>query len=206
MVEGDQEGAEREFAHAVRLNPKYREAAIHSGYLHIEMKRWKEAERIFLSEAQKKPKESFFHLLLGMIYLQMERRQEASLRIRKAFQIHPAYQDEYRKKGIWEKGEIHLGEMAKMGFGKIHLNHLYAQLYNFTGLYLAREGRSVQAIRELKKAAKLVPDEFQFHFNLGSVYFYHGSYLKAIGEFKKVLKIDPGFGMGYAYLSYVYGG
>ena len=59
MMEGDQEGAEREFVLAIRLNPKYREAALHLGYLYLEMKRWKEAEEIFLSEARKNPKEGF---------------------------------------------------------------------------------------------------------------------------------------------------
>jgi len=73
MMEGDQEGAEREFVHAIRLNPRYREAALHLGHLYLEMKRWREAEEIFLSETRKSPKEGFLQHLLGMGYLQTGR-------------------------------------------------------------------------------------------------------------------------------------
>jgi tetratricopeptide (TPR) repeat protein len=169
------------------------------------MEKWKEAEEIFLSEARKNPKEGFLQHLLGMVYLQMGRRSEAILRIRKAFRSHPACRNYYRKKEIWKRGKIYLDEKTGGGFGKIHLHRLYAQSYNFVGLYLAREGKSAQAIRELKKAAKLIPDEFQFYSNLGSVYYHYGDYRRAVEEFKKALKIDPCYGLGYAYLSYIYG-
>ncbi|MBM4349157.1 MAG: tetratricopeptide repeat protein [Deltaproteobacteria bacterium] len=190
-AEGDLGRAEKEFGQAIRLNPKYREAALHLGYLYLEMGRWKEAEEIFLSEARKNPKEGFLQHLLGMIYLQMGRQREAISRIQKALRSHPACQDYYRKKGIWKRGKIHLLERKGRGFGKIHLRRLYGPFHHFVGLYLAREGKSVQSIRELEKAAKLIPDAFQFHSNLGSVYYHYGDYRKAIEEFKKAIKLNP---------------
>jgi len=65
MVEGDREGAEREFAHAIRINPKFREAILNLAYLYVEMERWKEAEEIFLTEAKKTQEMVLSNFFLG---------------------------------------------------------------------------------------------------------------------------------------------
>jgi tetratricopeptide (TPR) repeat protein len=173
--------------------------------LYIEIKRWKEAEDLFLPEARKHPKDGFLHHALGVMYLQTGRRKEALVHIHKAIQCHPYYRDYYQKKGVWHRGKIHLDQKRERVFKKIHLDYHYAQFYNFIGLYLAKKGKSIQAARELQKAAKLKPDEFLSHANLGTVYYYQGAYRKAIQEYKKALEIDPLYGMGYANLSYTYG-
>lgn len=46
----------------------------------------------------------------------------------------------------------------------------------------------------IKFFTKLAPLEYPaVHYNLGLAYYYRGDYLEAEAEFKKVLKIDPGF-------------
>jgi tetratricopeptide (TPR) repeat protein len=162
MVEGDPGGAESHFLEALSLNPKYRETTLNLGFLYIEIKRWKEAEDLFLPEARKHPKDGFLHHALGVMYLQTGRRKEALVHIHKAIQCHPYYRDYYQKKGVWHRGKIHLDQKRERVFKKIHLDYHYAQFYNFIGLYLAKKGKSIQAARELQKAAKLKPDEFLF--------------------------------------------
>ena len=66
MAEGDTAKAERHLLEALHLNPNYREAINNLGHLYIEMKRWKEAEDLFLSELRKYPHDGFLHHLLGM--------------------------------------------------------------------------------------------------------------------------------------------
>jgi tetratricopeptide (TPR) repeat protein len=171
----------------------------------MEMKRWKEAEEIFLAEVKRHPKEGFLHHVLGILYLQTGRQKEAAARIHKAIQYHSDYRDYYKKKRIWQRGVVYLDQKAERGLKKIHLNDHYAQSHNFISLYLAKKGKFTQAVKELRKAAGLKPDEFIFHANLGTIYYYQGVYPKAIQEFQKALKIDPSYGMGYANLSYVYG-
>ncbi|OGP72818.1 MAG: hypothetical protein A2V86_08960 [Deltaproteobacteria bacterium RBG_16_49_23] len=205
MVKGDLRGAKQEFLNALRLNTKYREAAFNLGYLYVETQRWREAEAIFLPEAKKDPRDGLLQTLLGIISLGQRRQKEAVLRFHKAIQSRPAYRAFYEKKGIWRNGRFHLDEKTEKNLHELYLHRQQALFHHFIGLYLAREGKSTQAIRELKKAAKLIPDEFQSHFNLGIVYYYQGSHQKAIEEFKKALKMNPRYGMGYAYLSYVYG-
>lgn len=70
MFEGEMEKAESHFLEALRLNTKYREAILNLGFLFTEMRRWKEAEEIFLSEAKRHPKDGFLHHVLGILYLQ----------------------------------------------------------------------------------------------------------------------------------------
>jgi tetratricopeptide (TPR) repeat protein len=205
VEEGDLEGAELRFLEALSLNQNYREAALNLGFLYIEMRRWREAESIFLPEIKKYPKDGFLHRALGVLYLQTGRKKDALAQIRKAIQCHPYYRDYYKKKGILQGGIVHLDRRRAEALKKARLNHHRAQLHNFIGLYLSKKGKSAQAIRELKKATKLKPDEFLFHSNLGTVYYYDGAYLNALQEYQQVLKMDPLYGMGYANLSYTYG-
>jgi tetratricopeptide (TPR) repeat protein len=136
------------------------------------------AEHHFLEALRLNPKYREAHLNLGFLYLE-ERR--------------------------WEEAEgIFLVLKSEMALKKIDWSP-YAQFHNFIGLTLAKRGKFAQAIEELRKAARLKPDEFIFHANLGTVYYYQGAYPKAIQEFQKALKIDPCYGMGYANLSYTYG-
>jgi Flp pilus assembly protein TadD len=169
------------------------------------MRRWKEAEEIFLSEVKRHPRDGSLHHALGILYLQVGREKEAAARIHKSIRYHSYYRDYYKKKRVWQRGGVHLHQKAERTLKKTHLNHHYAHLHNFIGLYLAKKGKSAQAVKELRKAARLKPDEFIFHANLGTVYAYQGAYPKAIHEYQKALEIDPFYGLGYANLSYIYG-
>jgi tetratricopeptide (TPR) repeat protein len=169
------------------------------------MERWREAEEIFLSETRRHPKGGFLHHILGVFYLRTGRGGGAAFHLRKAIQYTPYYRGYYKKKRVWQRGKVHLDQKTESIIRKIPLNYHYAQFHNFIGLCLARERKSVQAVRELRKASKLEPDEFLFHANLGTVYYHQGAYQKAIQEYKQALKIDSFYGMGYANLSYVYG-
>ena len=205
MMEGDRERAEKNLVEALRLNPKYREAILNLGYLYTELKRWKEAEDIFVSESKKHPQDGFLHHVLSILYFQNGKRKEAGLRIRKAIQCDPYYRDYYKKMGVSQKGIVYLDQKTERVLKKVLLNYHHANFHSFIGIYLAKEGKPIQALRELKKAEKLEPNKSLFHANLGTIYYHQGSYQKAIQEYQKALRIDSHYGMGYANLSYIYG-
>src|SRR4030042_439190 len=150
MVKGEMEKARNHFLEALRVNPKYREAILNLGFLYLEMRRWKEAEEIFLPEAKQYPKDGFIHHVLGILYLRAGKQKEAAAQIHKAIQYHAYYRDYYRKKGVWQRGVVKLNKKAERVLRKMHLNHHYAQFHNFIGLYLAKKGKSTQAIDELR--------------------------------------------------------
>ncbi len=204
MARGETEKAESHFLEALRLNPRYREARLNLGFLKIEMERFIEAEEIFVSEAKKHPQEGLLHHILAMLCLKAGRFEEGATRIQQATRNDSYFRNYYEKKHIWQRGKVLIDSKTGV-FNKIYFSHPYAQLNNLIGLYLARKGKFRQAVEELRKAARLKPDDFIFHANLGTVYYYEGAYLKAIHQFERALKIDPRYGMGYANLSYVYG-
>ncbi len=200
----DWPAAEKHFKEALRLNPKYREASLNLGYLYLEMKQWDQAEHLLVPESRRHPGDSSLHHVLAVSFLNMGRDTKASLHFRKAAS-HPYYLDLYRKKGAWKKGSISLDPKARQALMTLRINYQRAHFHNFVGLYLAKEGRAAQAIRELRKAAMLKPDEFLFHANLGTVYYHQGAFGKAVEEYREAVKMDPRNGMGYACLSYAYG-
>jgi Tfp pilus assembly protein PilF len=122
MFEGELKKAERHFLEALSLNPKYREAIHNLGFLYIEMKRWEEAEKLFLSEAKRHPRDSFVQHALGILYLQMGMQKKAAVHIHKAIQHNSYYRDYYKKKGVWQRGVVHLDHNAGRTLIKIHLN------------------------------------------------------------------------------------
>ncbi len=205
MVLGERGKAESHFLEALRLNPRYRQAMINLGFLNAEMERWKEAEEIFLADAKRYPRDGFPRHVLGILYLKAGRLQEGTVRIDQAVQRQSYYRDYYKKKGVWRNGKVHLDQKAERTLRRIQFNDPYAEFHNLLGLHLAKRGKFTQAVRELRTAAVLKPDDFAFHANLGAVYYYQGVYQKAIHQLQRALKIDPSYGMGYANLSYVYG-
>jgi superkiller protein 3 len=202
MAGGEMEKAEGHFLEALRLNPTYREALLNLGFLYIETKRWREAEKIFLTEVKRHPKDGFLHHILGILSLQTGKKKKAMARIRRVMQHPSPYRDFYQKKGLWKKGKIILDRKAERVLKKNLLSYPHAQYHNFIGLCLAKKGRSAPAVKELRKAARLKPDEMIFHANLGTVYYYQGAYARAAREYQKALEIDPTYGPGYAHLSY----
>lgn len=204
-VEGDLESAQKEFDHALQLNPQYVEAKLNLGFLFLLMKRWKEAETIFLSEGMKGPESGVLQHILGVIYVKTGREKETLQCLRKALKTDHHCQKDYHTRGIWRDEQLFIEKMRREDGRTIPRRHFYQKFHTIMGLYLAKGGHLAQALRELKKAEKFSPDSFLSHFHLGLVYYYTGDDQRAIMEFKKAIKINPEHGLAYAYLSYVYG-
>lgn len=205
MAIGNLKKARKHLMEAIRINTKYREALLNLGFLNIEEKRLPDAERLFFSLSRRYPQDAFLQHILGILYIHNNRPDKASLRFQKAINLNSFYKEEYRKRGLLKKGRIELNEDSLKEIKRIKLDYHYSSLYYFLSLYLAKRGKTSQAIKALKMATFLRPDESTFHFHLGSIYYYKGNYKKAEYEFKIVLKKDPLNGIAHALLSYTYG-
>jgi tetratricopeptide (TPR) repeat protein len=120
LIRSNIDYSEITFLEALSLNPKYREATLNLGFLYIELRRWKEAEDLFLSEARRHPKDGFLHHALGVLYLQTERQKEALVHIRKAIQYHPYYTIEIiiKRKGFGTEKRFTLIKKEKGPLGR----------------------------------------------------------------------------------------
>ena len=171
MKGGDLKDAKRHFLKALQLNPDYQEARLNLGFLYIGERRWKEVEEVFLSESGRNRKNGFLQHVLGLCYLRIAKRQEAEVQIRKAIRLCPSYREFYPKRGAWRKGAGHLSQEAEKALDRIRTDYQETHFRNFVGLYLAQQGKFSQAIRELRRATGIQPDQALFHSNLGTVHY-----------------------------------
>lgn len=72
------------------------------------------------------------------------------------------------------------------------------------GTFLARMGRFDEASAELRKATELDPLWLMHGVLLGNVYYYQGSYNKAIKEYDKVLEVNSDFWLAHGYRAFAY--
>ena len=86
----------------------------------------------------------------------------------------------------------------------IALNPGYAQGLHWYALYLAAQGRKEDSITEIKLAHQIDPRSQIINANIGWCYYLAGDYDKAIEAEKETLRLDPGFGVAYGYLSQSY--
>lgn len=180
FVQGDREAAERELLEALRLNPKYQEAALHLGCLYIEEGRWEEARSILRKIGRTKSKDPIVQQICHQIALGGKSQPK----------IAPVPL---------------LRKESKSRFEKPHLRRLRGQFHYLAGILLAREGRLAQAIEELGRAAQWIPSSFQFYYHRGLIFYHCGDSRRAIAQFKKALDLDPQHGMAHAHLSFLYG-
>jgi serine/threonine-protein kinase len=86
----------------------------------------------------------------------------------------------------------------------IALNPGYAQGLHWYALYLGAQGRKEDSITEIKLAHQIDPRSQIINANIGWCYYLAGDYDKAIEAEKETLRLDPGFGVAYGYLSQSY--
>ncbi len=73
----------------------------------------------------------------------------------------------------------------------VKLNSRFAMAHNLKGLILERQGRLDDAIDSYKQAVKIVPEDVNFNFNLGSAYFKNQQWGNAEGIFQAILPRIP---------------
>lgn len=91
-----------------------------------------------------------------------------------------------------------LNEAARLGGAK------HPSLYIRLGTLYYGLGLVSEAIAEGEKAVNLEPSSKWFRYDLAKFYFVDKQYLKAEEQFMGLLKLDPGFTLGYYYLSELY--
>jgi tetratricopeptide (TPR) repeat protein len=75
----------------------------------------------------------------------------------------------------------------------------FEALYN-RGLAAARKGQYGDAIRDLREAERLNPEETKCHDSLGVAYGMKGDYAAAIGEFRETVRLKPEWALAQYHL------
>ena len=77
----------------------------------------------------------------------------------------------------------------------IEIDPEYGNPYNDIGVYLMEQERLEEAVPYLERAMRATRYECPFfpHFNLGRIYEKKGHWLKAMGEYREALRLNPGY-------------
>ena len=97
----------------------------------------------------------------------------------------------------FEAGDA-LQEATKLGGAK------HPSLHMRLGILYYGLGLIPEAIAEGEKAVALAPSSKWYKYDLGKFYYVDKQYLKAEEQFIALLKLDPGFTLGYYYLAELY--
>ncbi len=125
---------------------------------------------------------------LGMLYQEMNLLDKAEIEYRKAVQ-DLNYQS--RELPYFNLAKLYvLQERLEDAFENIQkavqINPRYAPAYNLRGYVFEKRDNWTEAVTSYETAAKLVPDELLFSYNLGVAYFKIGEFAKAKEIFLKI--------------------
>ncbi|MBI3694295.1 MAG: protein kinase [Acidobacteria bacterium] len=86
----------------------------------------------------------------------------------------------------------------------LQLNPAYATGHQLYGVWLMCVGRFDEAIAEVKRAQELDPVSLPISANVAMVYHYARRYDEALEHYRKMVALDPNYGLGRVYLGELY--
>jgi protein O-mannosyl-transferase len=179
----------------VRLEPKDPRGYNEIGLIYLEKKRFDEAIRFLKKGSELNPYLETIHANLGNAYLQTNRLDEAMAEYKSALQLNPKLSEVhvkmaeiYAKKG---QRELAREEFEKAVETSPSLSE--AETHFLQGAAHIEEGAIDEAIKELKVALKLNPNDPRIYNNLGIAYRKKQRVDEALSNYRKALDLDPSF-------------
>ncbi|WP_158284678.1 tetratricopeptide repeat-containing sulfotransferase family protein [Oricola cellulosilytica] len=150
------------------------------------------------------PNVAALHNILGGVYGELDRIEEAIASYERSIALSPQQADAHsnlgaalNQAGHHEQGLAHLEEAVR-------LQPDYAEAYNNLGLTLSALGRSEEAVKRLRRAIELRPDYAAAHRHLSNA----KKYIVGdphVGEMRKALATIPGHSQEAAHLHFALG-
>jgi tetratricopeptide (TPR) repeat protein len=139
--------------------------------------------------AQLDPNLAIVHSVLGSVYLDAGRREDAVREFRKAMDLAPSNAEAPRLlAGVYkDMGRFQEAEALYLRSTQARPTDWYGHL--LLGLFYYERERYAEAEAELNEAKRLTPDNDLVRMDLGAVYRMHGRYKDAVEEYQQALRI-----------------
>ena len=167
---------------------------------------WQSTFSLMEDTVKKSPLNARPHLILGGLYLQAEKYEEAERYLLRAAELAPAYPDPYNNLGLiyMRRGDL---KKAEGCFSKaVELKKDFVDPYINWAMLLLSNGNAYEAKRLLSRAAEIrgMLHKDKLYIALGNTYFAEKRYNAAIRFFKKATALNPEsanayYNMGNAY-------
>jgi tetratricopeptide (TPR) repeat protein len=152
---------------------------------------WKNDFSLFTDAAQKSPDSPYVHNILGVLYLDRGRTNDAMNEFQLSIKLKPDYYKSHNNLGNVYKAQNRFDDAIKEYLTSLKLNPDYSDAHYNLGISYKAEGRTDDAIKEYQIALKLRPGHPFAHNNLGNVYREQGRIDDAIKEYQIALKLNP---------------
>ena len=149
------------------------------------------AEKDYLIASRIDPYRTDPYVNLGLIYIQLNRLDDALEQFRTALKIEPDLAEAHNNMGNVYGMQHKDDEALKEYLQVVKLQPTLAEPYNNIGYLYARKQRYPEAIEQYGKAITHNPDYVQAYINRGMALVATGRHSEAIADFRKALAIDP---------------
>lgn len=204
LVLGDRVGDERqglaEFQKAAAQQPSYAEAHFNIGVVHWKANELEPAINAFRRAVSLKPDSVVYRFRLGQALARAGYDEDAARNLEEAIRLDPSYfQARYqlalllRKQGDKRKSAEQFAAAQRLKSSRPTTTGMdQSNLSYQQGMTLLEQGRLDQAIARMTEALIEPHNEQNVRSALGIAHQRKGSFAAALGEFRKVIALDPG--------------
>ena len=188
---GDAPGAEADFTHAIKLDPKFGDAFFNRGKVRNEMTDFDGAIEDYDKAVELNPRDPSAYYNRGLIKEGRRALEEALADFSRVITLDPKQSDAYFQRAIVNRAKGNNAEAIDDLTKAIKLNPQMAEAYSDRGGLLEENRDTQAALADLNQAIELNPSLPNAYLNRGIVEFRDGSLEKALIDFEKLIDLKP---------------
>ena len=142
--------------------------------------------------------------LLGAIYLQLKKYDQAIIFFKKAININPNHHSLYNNLAVAYKEIEKYNDAIESLRKAIKLNIYYAEGHNNLGIIFKKILKYKEAYKHYEKAIELKPDYAEAYYNLGVLYAEEKNFKQSAINFNKATELKPDYAEAYYNLGLLY--
>ncbi|NJL28091.1 MAG: tetratricopeptide repeat protein [Thermoanaerobaculia bacterium] len=142
-------------------------------------------------------------VVLGRVYTEMGRFEDAVRELDKALELEPSNSDAWSALGEVSKAQGNRPQAEERFRRAIAAEPNKARYHSELGVLLYDASRYEEAADAFSRGLALAPESFSAHRNLGATYYMQGRIAEAAAQFQQALQIKPDFGT-YSNLGKIY--
>lgn len=167
---------------------------LEQGFIRLEDKRYADAEKLFKKAAAISQTEPKVYVGLGQVYLEKNQIDKAIKHLKKSIELNPL-EKSYKLQLAKALTANQQFKEANKTYQEILLNDSKNfEAFRGLGIIQSQQGQLGQAIKNLKLAVKIKPDDFLSHKTLSDLYVQKGEMRQALHETQEALRLkedDP---------------
>ncbi len=187
---GDEAGAEKHFAEAVRLKPHYADGLLNLGICREKQGRREEAGDLFEQSVKYQPTPPG-HYNLANLRSEQGELDQAAAHYQAALRLKPEFVEAWFNFGALESKRGSLEAAAKNYATALRFKPDYAPAHLSLGALLAGQGKLDEAIAHFQAALQTTPGNAEAHFNLAAALELKGDYPGAEAGFAEACRLQP---------------